>query len=70
MLSIIAKEKEKSIAISVGGTTNRFECLATLKTICKVFYKIAVDDEMVNNESEFKLALIHLINELNLTETP
>ena len=70
MLSIIAIEKENSIAVSVGGTTNRFECMASLKTICKVFYKVALDDKMVNNESEFKLALIHLINELNLTETP
>ena len=70
MLSIITKEKENTIAVSVGGTTNRLECMASLKTICKVFYKIALDDEMINNESEFKLALIHLINELNLTETP
>lgn len=70
MLSIIAKEKENSIAVSVGGTTNKFECLASLKAICKVFYKVAQDDEMVDNESDFKLAIIHLINELNLTESP
>lgn len=68
MLSIISKEKDKSIAVSIGGNANRLECMASLKTLYKVFYKIALADELIKNESEFKLAMITMLNELNLTE--
>ena len=68
MLSIIAKENEKSIAVSVSGNTNKYECLAGFKAMCKIFYTTMSKEFDSNNEAEFKLAMIHLINELNLSE--